>query len=530
MWQKNKLLVEKVILQVQLEYKVFQKYENMWPVHDLLAQYLHNSSQKEKKAAMKFQHKSESNHSNLSGSVDGDASNVESSCSEMDSVNEESDASFRRCSNNRQADSEGKSDDDPRPLKSRPAQTLGHSSGSQRHWVAHQANTTLAPRSKPGTNQMIDKWTQRAKVMMIPGHQRVGLQRHWVTHQANVTLTPRSKPGMNQMIDKRTQRVRVMMIPSHQRVGLQRHWVTHQANVTLVLRKQLKTALAMHVGLVKAKKPNIQLATEICILIKQEQCQLEAIKVANEMNWPAMRINFGEIPNHILKLYDKLQNIILNKEACNDLYLWNCFKADLEFDGYTITQFARMHNILMSGLVWQNSHIGYYGSKGTTVIMHTLLQLFPPTTSTDAFQPLSLLQYFSYFVVPHIACWLIAKDFSISMTMSAYKLMVESSDYSDMSDVSGKSKHVVLHPPKEMTASSLGHCETELPQAIGHTLVTTTASQAQPQMPVKKPHGRQNEKVPVQAEAVEQDPGVHPNRHILKVVYPDMVQTQGQHT
>ncbi|KAI6024552.1 hypothetical protein EDC04DRAFT_2899934 [Pisolithus marmoratus] len=147
MWQKNKLLVKKVILQVQLEYKVFQKYENAWPVRDLLAQYLCNSSQKEKKAAAKFQHKSgkrkvedisvtdqESNHSDLSGSVDGDASNVESSCAEMASANEESNASFRRCSNNRRADSEGESDDDPRPLKSRPVQTL----------VAHQ-QTRLSP-------------------------------------------------------------------------------------------------------------------------------------------------------------------------------------------------------------------------------------------------------------------------------------------------------------------------------------------------------------------------------------------------
>ncbi|KAI5995022.1 hypothetical protein EDD15DRAFT_2126965, partial [Pisolithus albus] len=49
MGQKNKLLVEKVIFQAQLEYKVFRKYENAWPVRDLLAQYLCNSSQQEKK-------------------------------------------------------------------------------------------------------------------------------------------------------------------------------------------------------------------------------------------------------------------------------------------------------------------------------------------------------------------------------------------------------------------------------------------------------------------------------------------------
>ncbi|KAI6145080.1 hypothetical protein BKA82DRAFT_147474, partial [Pisolithus tinctorius] len=50
MQQKNKLLVEKVIFQAQLEYRILQKYENAWPVRDLLAQYLCNSSQLEKKA------------------------------------------------------------------------------------------------------------------------------------------------------------------------------------------------------------------------------------------------------------------------------------------------------------------------------------------------------------------------------------------------------------------------------------------------------------------------------------------------
>ncbi|KAI6137738.1 hypothetical protein BKA82DRAFT_93873, partial [Pisolithus tinctorius] len=59
MQQKNKLLVKKVIFQAQLEYKIFQKYENAWPVRDLLAQYLRNSSQLEKKATSNLEDSSQ---------------------------------------------------------------------------------------------------------------------------------------------------------------------------------------------------------------------------------------------------------------------------------------------------------------------------------------------------------------------------------------------------------------------------------------------------------------------------------------
>ncbi|KAI6151274.1 hypothetical protein BKA82DRAFT_4013786 [Pisolithus tinctorius] len=48
--QKNKLPIENIVFQVQLEYKIFQKSKNAWPVQDLLVQYLCNSSQLEKKA------------------------------------------------------------------------------------------------------------------------------------------------------------------------------------------------------------------------------------------------------------------------------------------------------------------------------------------------------------------------------------------------------------------------------------------------------------------------------------------------
>ncbi|KAI5995020.1 hypothetical protein EDD15DRAFT_2365927 [Pisolithus albus] len=66
------------------------------------------------------------------------------------------------------------------------------------------------------------------------------------------------------------------------------------------------------------------------------------------------------------------------------------------------------------------------------IILHILLQLFPPNTPTDAFQPLSLWQFFTYVVVPHTVCQLIVEDFNLTTTINAYKLMVESSDVSEL--------------------------------------------------------------------------------------------------
>ncbi|KAI6137737.1 hypothetical protein BKA82DRAFT_4369575 [Pisolithus tinctorius] len=179
---------------------------------------------------------------------------------------------------------------------------------------------------------------------------------------------------------------------------------------------QLKTALSTYVGLVKERKTNIRLETDI------------SFNVAEAKGWPATKIEFKDIPSRVLEMYDELKKLLFDAEACKNLWLWTCFEADLEVNHYTIVQFARMRVPPMSSAIWENSCCGYYGSKGAAIVMHTLLQLFPPTTSTDAFQPLSLLQYLTYFVIPHVVCRFIAQDFSLLSTMPAHSIMVESND------------------------------------------------------------------------------------------------------
>ncbi|KAI5984247.1 hypothetical protein F5J12DRAFT_899311 [Pisolithus orientalis] len=173
---------------------------------------------------------------------------------------------------------------------------------------------------------------------------------------------------------------------------------------------QLKTALSTYVGLVKERKTNISL------------------KVTEAKGWPATKIEFKDIPSHILEMYDELKKLLFDVEAHKNLWLWTCFKANLKVNHYTIAQFAQMHIPPMSSAIWENSRCRYYGSKGAAIVMHMLLQLFPPTTSTDAFQPLSLLQYLTYFIIPHVICQFITQDFSLLSTMPTHNIMVESND------------------------------------------------------------------------------------------------------
>jgi len=69
-----------------------------------------------------------------------------------------------------------------------------------------------------------------------------------------------------------------------------------------------------------------------------------------------------------------------------------------------------------------------YGPKGGVIIQAMLLRMYNPTTTpTDAFAPLSLAMFTQCFLVPFIACLLIAADMDCS-TETAREEMANSSD------------------------------------------------------------------------------------------------------
>ncbi|KAI5981452.1 hypothetical protein EDD15DRAFT_2203956 [Pisolithus albus] len=462
--QKNKLLVEKVIFQAQVEYKIFQNYENGWPVRDLLAQYLRNSSQQEKRAAAKLKlwdtkhqvHKKtggqlftdeEAHRSDPEDSKDDMREFGFTDPSDMDGPNEKGDTSSEERS---EAERDSESDEDN--VRGRPVKPSGRSRGSRVHGSSGK--------SKP--------WPQKRQ-----REERSDAERDNESDEDDDASLVRSRPvnpGSSDKISRRPANDQGMLNDSttgsstkitSARQSRESDEDEDEADYHSDIRdggdpspsaiipktcpemdcedpipdhpsEQLRTALTTYVSLVKQKKTNFRLALDICRLIKREWRRLKAIEFAEEADWPVTRVDFKDIPRRVLKLEDELRHLIFDAEAHKNVFLWKCFEAALEVEGCTISQFARMRSPPMSSTIWQNSRSGYYGSKGTAIVMHMLLQLFLLTTPTDAFQPLSLMQYLSYFVTPHIFCQLIAEDYGGATTINAQKIMYESSDVGEL--------------------------------------------------------------------------------------------------
>ncbi|KAI6154670.1 hypothetical protein BKA82DRAFT_35637 [Pisolithus tinctorius] len=643
--QKNKLLVEKVIFQAQLEYKIFQKYENAWPVRDLLAQYLRNSSQLEKKATSNLERRiGKRKAEEICGDEESDFwdANEDMSVADFDRLHSETDSPSEASDDDIGEDpsedghnSDEDEDNDTAPVKRKstnlpasevrskisksgacgssdhhehpscPRKKQRKEESEDEHGGESDEDDNLAPVKRKSVAPASPEHTKCSKMSKPSGRL---LDNSKLPDIAEKQKAVTAKPGLKAIeyskLDDSNARATKAHSNSKTAVGrsikitnassppsedeekddTDYHKLTaaaddddspiasHQLPKTCPgmdcedaipnnISDQLKTALSTYVGLVKERKTNIRLETDICILIKRERCWLEAFNVAEAKGWPATKIEFKDIPSRVLEMYNKLKKLLFDAEARENLWLWTCFEADLEVNHYTIAQFAQMCVPPMSSAIWENSRCGYYGSKGAAIVMHTLLQLFPPTTSTDAFQPLSLLQYLTYFVIPHVVCQFIAQDFGLLSTMPAHSIMVESNDvgelinpkhddddeldqikcattfalkqrnlegrtihdavkalvalqYAKTTDVPGTSGDqsnarpkpcLVLRPPKEgapCTSSALGQQETiQVAASTSGACVNTTTSHSQ--VLGKKARGRRSKKAP---RMVEQDP------------------------
>jgi len=104
----------------------------------------------------------------------------------------------------------------------------------------------------------------------------------------------------------------------------------------------------------------VHLANDICHLVRQAYKQLDAIRTAQECKWPAFDINFKDLPQRVLAMFSELDQIMSRRDACENLFIWNCFEADLEVDGLTEEEFGRMEarNISVTSQVWLHSRGG----------------------------------------------------------------------------------------------------------------------------------------------------------------------------
>lgn len=123
---------------------------------------------------------------------------------------------------------------------------------------------------------------------------------------------------------------------------------------------QLKTALTRYTNFLKENRTDFRLAIEICAMVKQEHARHHALDVAKEKKWPAIEVDFKDIPRRIFHMYEELKQLILVREARENLFSWDCFEANLELDRWSIARFARMRasEIPMTSQTWRNSRGG----------------------------------------------------------------------------------------------------------------------------------------------------------------------------
>ncbi|KAL4072413.1 hypothetical protein V8B97DRAFT_1917195 [Scleroderma yunnanense] len=201
------------------------------------------------------------------------------------------------------------------------------------------------------------------------------------------------------------------------------------------LSKDLHAVLQKYVTITRKQGEHnfkiVQLRIQICIMVRKEYQRVEQLKIAAKKGWPISTIDFKKIPGHIVKLQDQLHLIVYNKSFHEQQDAWKSFEADLGADGWTLVMFAQMQNSVLTSrsATLDHAHGGYYGMKGSAIIQHTLIGLFPVSSElAAALQPLSHTQFMTYFLVPHIAALLIAEDYGYMMVTRGCKIMVNSSD------------------------------------------------------------------------------------------------------
>ncbi|KAG1727302.1 hypothetical protein EDD22DRAFT_931149, partial [Suillus occidentalis] len=156
------------------------------------------------------------------------------------------------------------------------------------------------------------------------------------------------------------------------------------------------------------------------------------------------QINYFTVHHSVLKLEPDLHQLIFDKAAKDECFIYQTLLNDLLEQGYGVKldkQLAFLTCLKIFDIgrpIFNKARPGYYGPKGSVVLHATINQLFDPQQGipTEAFAPLSYEQYTYFVLIPYIACQLIADnqrfmDNQTCMLQQAFKVMVASADAGD---------------------------------------------------------------------------------------------------
>ncbi|KAG0692242.1 hypothetical protein DFH29DRAFT_882767 [Suillus ampliporus] len=180
---------------------------------------------------------------------------------------------------------------------------------------------------------------------------------------------------------------------------------------------------------------------EICLEITKCRQSEVLLQRALTFGWPTL-IDFKLIPPHVKVLEGEIQRLLTSSDVKENCYVFNLFSGNLIAEKkfgtnrkQAMDSFSKHKSFKMTApqLLLDVAQPGYYGPKGYAVIQACIQHLVnPTTTSTIAFQPLTLQQYTHFILIPFIALRLIMEDLKSEDEMDTYEYMTGSGDVGDM--------------------------------------------------------------------------------------------------
>lgn len=107
----------------------------------------------------------------------------------------------------------------------------------------------------------------------------------------------------------------------------------------------------------KRVKPNVHLVSELCMAITSYWEDGDATVTASDNGWP-LEIDFGSLPDRIVKLKAEITGVIANEFVLDDSAAWKTFTTNLKDAECRLCSFREVSDWSKFRVVGSNAHAG----------------------------------------------------------------------------------------------------------------------------------------------------------------------------
>ncbi|KAG1847214.1 hypothetical protein F4604DRAFT_1936020 [Suillus subluteus] len=421
---QDKFLVQNVIRKAQSTSCTLQKFDQGWPIYDMLAQYLRNRSAYKKKKNRLQDFGSDSDSDSTDSDLDTTDSDSDSADSDSDPVDSDSDSETKKA----------------------------HVSGAD---TLHRGIVRLST-----ANKMIPRKTSTSKQTAVKSSQKLvqddtsdaeastikltRLKRYNDTYSdveakrvtfleqeepAKVQMETREIPGAPSIFDSPASGRRPSIFDQDSDNSELEPLRDPGDNDKFVSSHDIPTVCPNdRCNDMIPRSPSSKLYDHwkpiICKMIKDGVQREIHLNDAVDQGWPILELDFRQIPARVSELKKRLDIIIFaSPPSIYDLKaspFSDCLE-DIAADGLTLQHLMDIAIILKDSRVLANTLPGYYGPKGKAIIKASLFRMYPPEfTPNNLFHPLRTEKFLEYFG----ACDIVSK----SLDHGAYIFLEEDDD------------------------------------------------------------------------------------------------------